>query len=79
MSNLQQIDKKALYKKQASTGDIVYQSYNTNIAVLCDNVLFITSKKYSVTTSKHCSHVIKLCGYPTVKYADQFVIDALAM
>lgn len=43
-------------------GTIVLYSYNTPVAVLIGNKALVTSKKYSVTTSKHITQTISRWG-----------------
>jgi transaldolase len=54
-----QVDKKALYiKKGYETGRDIVQSYHTPIAIIDNQKIITSDKKYSTTTSKHKSHVI---------------------
>ena len=54
-----QVDNKALYIKQGyTTGRDIVQSYATPIAIIHDNKIITSDKKYSTTTSKHKSHII---------------------
>jgi len=64
-----QVDKKALYIVQGyQTGRDIIKSYYTPIAII-DNERIITSeKKYSTTTSKHKTYIINTLykGYQVI-------------
>ena len=65
-----QVDKKALYiKKGYETGRDIVQSYSTPIAIIDDKKIITSNKKYSTTTSKHKSHIIKKVykGYQVIE------------
>jgi hypothetical protein len=54
-----QVDKKALYiKKGYETGRDIVQSYSTPIAIIDNQKIITSNKKYSRTTSTHKSHII---------------------
>jgi len=62
-----QIDKKSLFEEVLSDR-INYYSYNTLIAVLKDDTstLYLTTEKFSVTTSRHCTFLKKTLTYNTL-------------
>jgi hypothetical protein len=65
-----QIDNKALYiKKGYETGRDIIQSYATPIAIIDNQKIITSDKKYSATTSKHKSHIINKVykGYQVIE------------
>lgn len=77
-----QVDKKALYiKKGYTTGRDIVVSYFTPIAIIHDNKIITSDRKYSTTTSKHKSHMINKLykGYQIItiphKTLKQIMID----
>ena len=64
-----QIDNKALYLVQGyTTGRTIIKSYDTPIMIIDNNMIITSDKKYSKTTSKHKTYVMKTLykGYQVV-------------
>jgi hypothetical protein len=65
-----QVDKKALYiVKGYETGRDIIKSYNTPICIIDGFKIITSEKKYSTTTSKHKTHIIKTLykGYQVIE------------
>jgi hypothetical protein len=64
-----QVDKKALYiVKGYETGRQIIKSYATPICIIDGFKIITSEKKYSTTTSKHKTHIIKTLykGYQVI-------------
>jgi hypothetical protein len=64
-----QVDKKALYIVQGfTTGRSIIKSYATPIAIIDNGRIITSDKKYSTTTSKHKTYVMKTLykGYQVI-------------
>jgi hypothetical protein len=64
-----QVDKKALYiVKGYETGRQIIKSYATPICIIDGFKIITSDKKYSTTTSKHKTHIIKTLykGYQVI-------------
>jgi hypothetical protein len=67
---MKQVDKKALYiVKGYETGRQIIKSYATPIAIIDGFKIITSDKKYSITTSKHKTHIIKTLykGYQVIE------------
>lgn len=58
---------------------LILVSYQTPVAVIDHRTgeLYVTTKKWSSTTSRHISKFKKFCNYPTVVSVEQSVIDGI--
>lgn len=75
-----QIGSKSLYKHDY-IDRVVWYSYNTAVAVRMveGSTLYVTKKKYSHTTTKHCNLIVKqYAAIHDIVHTDQVNIDALA-
>lgn len=67
-----QIDSKNLYREQVGR-KIEFTSYSTLVAVLEDDVLYITDTKYNVTTTKHVNMLKRTLDYNEIKSLTELV------
>ncbi len=67
-----QIGNKNLYKEQVGRR-VEFTSYYTLVAVLEDDVLYVTDTKYSVTTTKHVNMLKRTLDYNEVKSLSELV------
>ena len=78
--SVEQVGSKQLFIVYTGYGKALVLSYDTIIGVYSDDTLFLTTEKYSHTTSRHCSELSRMYKAKAVKRVDndelQLIVSA---